>query len=250
MTNQVTDSDLWALLDIVDAGRSEALVEEGLPNGVLELIFDLVRCEALSFNEFSDEHRVFYIDQSFPVDPAEGVDDDSDVFWRNYWDALSCCYPSVTGDECSITTISDFYTSREYHEIGMYADFVKPTGIENEAMMCLSAPAGRTRRLLLFRELGSPDFDDRDRLLLSLLRPHLNELYQELQSRRRIEPDLTPRQWELMRLVAAGNSNVEIAKELFISTTTVRKHLENIFERLGVTSRTGAVARAFPSTPH
>jgi len=35
-----------------------------------------------------------------------------------------------------------------------------------------------------------------------------------------------------------------------VSTHTIRKHLENIFARLGVTSRTAAVAKAFPSPPY
>lgn len=248
MTYRVTASDLRALLDIVDAGRSEAPAEQGLPDGVLQSIFDLMGCDTLTFCEFSDERKVEYFGQGFPVDDSEDGEEPA-AFWSHYWDCLPCCYPSVTGDDRSITTISDFYTARQFRETGMYVDYFRPLGFENEAMLCLSAPAGRARRLLLFRERGSVDFDERDRLLLSLLRPHLNELYQELEARR-IAPYLTPRQWELMRLVAAGNSNAEIAKKLVISTTTVRKHLENIFDRLGVTSRTGAVARAFPSPPY
>ena len=59
--------------------------------------------------------------------------------------------------------------------------------------------------------------------------------------------DLTARQWELMRLTAAGLTNAQIAGALFISTATVRKHLENIFARLGVASRLAAVATAFPA---
>ena len=94
------------------------------------------------------------------------------------------------------------------------------------------------------------DFDHRDRLLLSLLRPLLNELYQELERRRRPTPDLTPRQWELLHLVASGRSNAEIALELVVTKDTVRKHLENIFARLDVTSRTGAIAHAFPTAPY
>lgn len=46
--------------------------------------------------------------------------------------------------------------------------------------------------------------------------------------------------------MARGYSNSDIARELVVSTATVRKHLENIFRRLGVTSRTAAAARAFP----
>jgi DNA-binding NarL/FixJ family response regulator len=47
--------------------------------------------------------------------------------------------------------------------------------------------------------------------------------------------------------VAAGLTNRQIARHVGLSEHTVRKHIENIFERLQVTSRTAAVARAFPS---
>jgi len=60
---------------------------------------------------------------------------------------------------------------------------------------------------------------------------------------------LTSRQWELLRLLAAGHTNADIARELVVSVSTVRKHLENIFARLGVTNRTAAIVKAFPSPP-
>jgi RNA polymerase sigma factor (sigma-70 family) len=53
---------------------------------------------------------------------------------------------------------------------------------------------------------------------------------------------LSPRQREILELVAAGKTNAEIARVLWISPGTVRKHLENAYERLGVHTRTGAVA--------
>jgi DNA-binding NarL/FixJ family response regulator len=69
----------------------------------------------------------------------------------------------------------------------------------------------------------------------------------ELHTRRvrelRGEPNLTPRQWEVLRRVAAGAGNSQIARDLGLSEATVRKHLENVFLRLGVQSRTEAVAR-------
>ncbi|HEX5918110.1 MAG TPA: helix-turn-helix transcriptional regulator, partial [Nocardioides sp.] len=43
--------------------------------------------------------------------------------------------------------------------------------------------------------------------------------------------------------VAAGRSNAEIAEALFVAPSTVRKHLENVYRKLGVTSRGAAVAR-------
>ena len=91
------------------------------------------------------------------------------------------------------------------------------------------------------------DFSERDRAVLTLLRPHLHQAFVAAEQRRNPVPRLTPRQWELLRLLAAGHTNTQIARRLGISEGTVRTHLENIYERLQVSSRTAAVARAFPN---
>jgi DNA-binding NarL/FixJ family response regulator len=49
----------------------------------------------------------------------------------------------------------------------------------------------------------------------------------------------------VLRLVAAGKSNHAIAEDLVISDHTVRRHLQNIFRKLGVSSRAAATAFAF-----
>jgi ATP/maltotriose-dependent transcriptional regulator MalT len=67
-------------------------------------------------------------------------------------------------------------------------------------------------------------------------------------ARRRPAPDpagLTPRELEVLRLVAAGMTNRGIAGELFLSDKTVARHLSNIFTKLGVSSRAAATAYAF-----
>ena len=102
-----------------------------------------------------------------------------------------------------------------------------------------------TVRLLFWRGPG-PDFSERDRALLALLRPHLHQAYLDAERRRHPTPPLTPRQRELLRLVAAGHTNAQIARRLGVTEKTVGKHLENIYARLQVSSRTAAVTRAFP----
>jgi DNA-binding CsgD family transcriptional regulator len=62
-----------------------------------------------------------------------------------------------------------------------------------------------------------------------------------LEERRRM-PLLTRRELEILDLVAEGKTNAEIAERLWVSPLTVRKHLENVYARLGVHTRTAAAA--------
>jgi LuxR family transcriptional regulator, maltose regulon positive regulatory protein len=55
---------------------------------------------------------------------------------------------------------------------------------------------------------------------------------------------LTPRELEVLRLLAAGRSNQQIAESLVVAVGTVKRHLNNIFVKLGSSSRLEAVARA------
>ena len=54
---------------------------------------------------------------------------------------------------------------------------------------------------------------------------------------------LTHREAEILRLVAQGHTNKEVAARLYVSPLTIRTHLEHIYEKLGVGNRTEAVAR-------
>jgi len=97
------------------------------------------------------------------------------------------------------------------------------------------------------------DFSERDLLLVDTLRPALvsYEAYRRLAARIEAQgrplnpaPDhrLSRRENEVLDLVAEGASNSEIGIRLSISPGTVKKHLENIFGKLDVASRTGALA--------
>jgi DNA-binding NarL/FixJ family response regulator len=99
-------------------------------------------------------------------------------------------------------------------------------------------------RLILLCGPG-PDFSERDRDLLTVLRPHLHQAYLDAEHRRHPIPPLTTRHRELLRLVAAGHTNAQIARRLGITEGTVCTYLEHIYRLLQVSSRTAAVIRAF-----
>jgi len=133
----------------------------------------------------------------------------------------------------------------------MYRDYFRPQGIEHVIVLCLPGargdPAGPSRTLrLVFHRGPGLDFSERDRALFTLFRPHLYQVYLDAEGRRHDTPNLTPRHWELLHLVAAGHTNAQIARRLGVSEGTVRTHLQNIYGRLQVSSRTAAVTHAFP----
>jgi DNA-binding NarL/FixJ family response regulator len=108
-------------------------------------------------------------------------------------------------------------------------------------------------RVLLADAYGA--LDDQDAAVLELDAAH--ETFERLGARRdaaavaerrgrsTLPAGLTPREGEVLRLVAAGSSNRDIAQALFLSEKTVARHLSNIFTKLGLSSRTAAAAFAF-----
>jgi two-component system nitrate/nitrite response regulator NarL len=66
----------------------------------------------------------------------------------------------------------------------------------------------------------------------------------EIQERERAggRPELTPRESEVLQLIAAGLSAPQIGKQIHLSTTTVKSHLHTLYEKLGVSDRAAAVA--------
>ena len=60
-----------------------------------------------------------------------------------------------------------------------------------------------------------------------------------------IQKGLSNREAEVAELVTKGLSNKEVANQLFVTEKTVKFHLTNIYRKLGVTNRSGAVRYAF-----
>jgi DNA-binding CsgD family transcriptional regulator len=245
---RIAQSDFEAILrflsDIDDCGAEEAY---GPP--VREHLRALIPCDAVDYEEADVAARRF-TDPEAPIHEAEDA-----VYW-----ALGPCsitdYRVRTGDVTAVR-MSDVISRRRYHEQPLYRSYFAPRGVDHVLEMGLSAAVASYRSLVLFRGTDAPDFSERDRIVLELLRPHLRArearatLVAMVAGRLEALDDrgagddlpLTAREREVVAMVSAGKTNAQIASELWISTTTVKKHLENTYLKLGVGSRAAAASR-------
>ena len=114
------------------------------------------------------------------------------------------------------------------------------------------APFGAARaRVLLARVLartGDPRTAERESRAAALAFDHLGARREAARARQVLQPaersPLTPRETEVVRLVAAGLSNAQIAERLVLSQHTVHRHVANVLLKLDVPTRAAAAARA------
>jgi DNA-binding CsgD family transcriptional regulator len=144
--------------------------------------------------------------------------------------------------------LSDCLTRREIPSHPLYEPVWRRLGSERPMSLWLT-DRGRILGGFGF-DSATRDFTARDKLVLETLVPHLVQLHRAARARAAATGEteatqaLTAREREVLRLVADGLSTREIAAALWIAPGTVRKHLDNVFAKLGVGSRAAAVSVA------
>lgn len=219
-----------------------------LPQALLDGLNELVRGMCVCFNELDLLHRRQISFQSSEPAPDDDQDEDDDAFWRVYPQLRPCHYlydGNLTRSD--VVLLSDFTPHRALINSALYHDYLLPGGERYEMFVPLPTTPGRTRVLVFSR--WDRDYTDADRDLLTLLRPHLRDAHQAHQQRQAGTPTLTQRQWQVLHCLANGHSTDQVAAAMCVSPSTVRKHLENIYERLGVTNRAAAIGTAFALQP-
>jgi DNA-binding CsgD family transcriptional regulator len=238
------DRHLDRLRDIVDACRIEA-PDVALPWEVLRGVGALLGCDEMEFVGLNYGAQSQYFFQS-SGDGREDFDTSPDdaakaVFWQHF--RTSTHRPPWIPDRvASVTKPTDFMTENEWRNLPLYVDCLRRgSKTSHELMMSLPDGAGRQLRLLCWRHPGG-DFTERERFDLQLLLPHIEAAYRRGEGQR-ASPRITARQRELLELVGDGYTNQQIGQRMGLSEGTVRTHLNNIYARLGVRSRTEAVIR-------
>jgi DNA-binding CsgD family transcriptional regulator len=133
--------------------------------------------------------------------------------------------------------ISDALPYPLFRRSGLYNDYYRRVRIDHAMALPIYVRDGLLVSFVLNRTRR--DFTDRERALLDVLRPHLSRIY----ARMTWSKELSAREGEVLRWVAAGKSDGQIGAILRISPRTVQKHLQSVYEKLGVESRTAAVMR-------
>jgi DNA-binding CsgD family transcriptional regulator len=242
----LTDEDVAELLAVFE--QAEATDDGDIFYAdVLVGLRRLIPCDDITFQLMDvREQRVnllYVTDDGVQRDQTVGATNEYEhVFWQEFWKDDGCAGPLRSGDYATILRHSDSWTTREYADTPM-GSVRAGLGLDHEVLVPMTPYGAMDRRLLLWRAEG-PDFTERELMMLRLVRPHVAELHARRDRELRGEPNLTPRQWEILRQVATGAANHQIARTLGLSEATVRKHLENIFVRLNVNSRTEAVTKA------
>jgi DNA-binding CsgD family transcriptional regulator len=151
--------------------------------------------------------------------------------------------------------ISDVLPAAEFRRTPLFDEYYRPIRVDH----AMAVPIHVKKNALVafvFNRAGR-DFSDRDRDCLESIRPHLRCLYRlsgELEGARAawgVPPaqpcfaqcPLTEREREVLQWLAGGKTDRDIALILGISPRTVHKHLQRIYEKLGVETRTAAVSR-------
>jgi len=153
--------------------------------------------------------------------------------------------------------ISDSLSQQAFRRSPLYADYYRRIGIDCVLAMPVYQGQGWLVSWVLNRR--GRDFSDRETALLDQVRAPLTRFFQHTDWMARLAPSLrdaphapalspdvplTPREREVLQWVAAGKTDRDIAAIVGGSVRTVHKHLQHIYAKLGVETRTAAVMRA------
>ena len=243
---RLSGSDYRGILEFVHAA-GEVAGTDPFPEQVLARLRELVPCDTVSYGDFDrDFDREGHVwrtgvrysgDPRAPVTPA--------ICEAHARLAYQYPYRPWSPEARRALRWSDLLSRREWHALDLYWDVCRALDGEYELELWLATPdviAGGFGFDSLER-----DFSERDKLVLDTLQPHLVQLWRNAAARQRESRSLaalTPREREILLWVARGKSNREIAAVLYLAPGTIRKHLDNVYDKLGVSNRAGAVGHA------
>ncbi len=225
---------LRAALNLLGAMNESALDKRVFAQLGVEQLPQLVASE---FTTLSICHLASGRREVFGLPAGALSEQDRAAFDRHFHEHPLVRYHAYQGGR-STQRICDSLPMEQFRRSALYNDYYRRIRIDHAMALPIYVRDGVLVSFVLNRTRRN--FTDRERALLDVLRPHLARVYQRLNRL----GGLTAREAEVLRWVAAGKSDAQIAAILRISARTVQKHLQHSYEKLGVESRTAAAMRA------
>jgi DNA-binding CsgD family transcriptional regulator len=236
-------ADLRGVLGFLEvAGEVDGV--DPFPKPVLAALRRLIPADFVSYGELDREGADWRADVRWEgVRPLSGVTSDIHEAQMRFRHQVPHSPWAPTAGRA--VRWSDLLSRRSLHRLDLYIEAAKPLGDEYVLELWLVGPVGVAGGFSFDRREG--DFSERDLCVLDTLRPYLVQLWRNARVRTPSAAAglLTPREREILAWVARGKTNREIAVALYLAPGTVGKHLANVYAKLDVGSRAGAVARAF-----
>lgn len=185
------------------------------------------------------------------VRPGSVGADERAAFDRHFYEHPLGRYHAAERGACA-HRITDSMPQAHFVETALYNDYYRRVSLTHALALPLRMDGHEMASFVLNRQ--GRDFDPRELALLDVMRRPLQRLFEIADARQPRTPtlegptlarfQLTPREGEVLQWVAAGKTDADVALQLGCSPRTVHKHLQRVYVKLGVETRTAAVMRA------
>lgn len=213
---------------------------------ILASIDELIPHEKSFFDLcYKEENKlVFFFPVSLNMDSID-LDD-----YYNKYQQLDYTTWVFNNNESTIYKDSNWIDSKTREMSLIYQSWMKPMNVYYSLGSTIVSNNIIYGSITLFRSFKSGDFTDEEVDILTIINKHINKRFSEQYpsgfSKKGINSNdglrekylLSKREDEVIKLIIDGNTNSEIAKKLFISDNTVKKHINSIYNKTGVNTRT------------
>lgn len=223
---------------------SQPVSAEDFPGYLVDLVSALVPGVIVALDEIPAPGQ-YRLTHNLPMDPEVA---------QRHFTVLAACYQEnpiynfiQEAKEASTVRISDLASRRRFHGTTLYQEMFRHLEIEHQMHVVVPVSAGSVSLSLSHRR----DFSDEQVEIFRMLAPEIARAYFRAQTTPKRHPateGLTPRESEVLRWVRAGKRNSEIGIILGISERTIEKHVERLLAKLGVETRSAAIAMMAPAS--
>jgi DNA-binding CsgD family transcriptional regulator len=247
-------SDYQSVLNVVREIHGIERMDD-FPRQAMSAICHLIESDLLTYNEIDTRRQ-----RAFMVQEPAGAISAAQV---QTFERLAYEHPLINHyartRESQPRKISDFLSLTEFRRLALYQEFFRDVALNYQ--LAVTIPSANAMVIGIALNRSRQDFSERDRSVLDLVRPHLVQAYRNIAERTALREraetaeralwsasatvlaSLTRREREVLVLVADGKTNAQIAGRLAVSPRTVQKHLEHVYDKLGVRTRTAAAMK-------